>query len=70
MSFAFFTVNHTDGEYWLNGTVTIKFKDNSWAVPLSNDESNVRLCLAFLDPTAKDQEDTLGNIMKMTNYYE
>jgi len=38
----------------MNGTVTIDFKDNGWAVPLNNDESNVRMCLAFLDINAKD----------------
>jgi len=54
----------------MNGTVTIDFKDNGWAVPLSNDDANVRLCLAFLDAKAKDKEDTLGVARLMANHYE
>ena len=70
MSFSYFTVNHTDGSQYLNGTVTLGFKNNGWAVPLANDESNVRLCLAFLDAKAADKEDTLGVVKPMANYYE
>ena len=70
MSFSYFTVNHTDGTQYMNGTVTLDFKDNGWAVPLSNDDANVRLCLAFLDAKAEDKEDTLGVARLMANHYE
>ena len=70
MSFSYFTVNHTDGTQYMNGTVTLDFKDNGWAVPLSNDDANVRLCLAFLDAKAEDKEDTLGIARLMANHYE
>lgn len=69
MSFSFFTVNNSDVMY-LNGTVTVKFKPFGYGVPLSNDDSNVRLCLAFLDPTHADTTDTLGQEKPATNYYE
>lgn len=59
MSFSYFTINHTDTKY-LNGTITLKMKNNGWAVPLSNDPNRVRLCIAFFNKTAQDAYDSLG----------
>lgn len=70
ITWSYFTANNTDGTLYLNGTLAIDFGANNFsaAVPLANDEFDVRLCMSIKDPAAVnaqgvDKRDRVENLI-------
>lgn len=66
ITWSYFTANNTDGTLYLNGTLAIDFGANNFsaAVPMANDEFDVRLCMSIKDPKAVNEQgvDKTGRV--------